>query len=165
MAVVVLGLGSNLGNKELNILQTVELIKKNAILSDIVCSKLYITKALLPENAENAWDIDYINMALKGNCSLSAEMLLKRIKFIEKSIGRKKALRWAPRLIDIDILAYGDINVNRKNLLIPHKELLNRMFALQPFAEIMPDWRYPVKKSEFYGKTIIEIIKKVDDDE
>jgi 2-amino-4-hydroxy-6-hydroxymethyldihydropteridine diphosphokinase len=62
---------------------------------------------------------------------------LRRLKQIEKGLGRKKALRWGPRVIDLDILFYGDKIINSKELKVPHPRIFERDFVLRPLLEII----------------------------
>ncbi len=158
MAFVVLGLGSNLKDREANLLKSIDLIVKLPGIKFIAKSDVFDNKALLPLNAPKDWDKDYLNMALKIQTELEPFDLLDLIKKIELSLGRKEYQRWSPRIIDIDILAYGNQVINSDLLTIPHKDLLLRDFALKPFAQIWPDWRYPITGTD-YGKKIQEFIK------
>jgi 2-amino-4-hydroxy-6-hydroxymethyldihydropteridine diphosphokinase len=110
------------------------------------------------------WNIPYLNIAVAGETDLTPEALLRQVKAVERRIGRSTvpAGLWAPREIDIDILAYGEYEIKMDNLNIPHCGLLERDFALLPFAEVEPNWRYPVKGA-FYHKTMYELAQKFQD--
>ena len=143
MAQVILGLGSNLGYKLKYLRDAVGLIGKE-IGGILMISSVYQTKALLPDQAPEEWDLDYYNIALKLSCDDSPEQLLVKLKSIEKKLGRDPNHSfWSPREIDIDILSFDHILVNSDELMIPHKELLNRRFALEPLLEIEPLWQHP----------------------
>jgi 2-amino-4-hydroxy-6-hydroxymethyldihydropteridine diphosphokinase/dihydropteroate synthase len=73
-------------------------------------------------------------------------------------MGSFKIARWAPRVIDLDILVYGTLVIQTEELTIPHKELLVRPFALFPLGQLLPYWQYPVKESFSFGKTIAELM-------
>jgi 2-amino-4-hydroxy-6-hydroxymethyldihydropteridine diphosphokinase len=79
----------------------------------------------------------FLNAALKIQTSLSPLSLLKQLKIIEKVLGRKKTVRWGPRLIDLDILFYGDKFIQRGDLKIPHPRLFEREFVLKPLVEVI----------------------------
>lgn len=96
-------------------------------------------------------------MAIAGETALSPTALFSAVKSIEEKIGRKNRGHWAPREIDIDILAYGDDVIHLADLSIPHAELLNRDFVLVPLAEIVPDWCYPVV-GEYQGKSAAQLV-------
>ncbi|PIR32725.1 MAG: 2-amino-4-hydroxy-6-hydroxymethyldihydropteridine diphosphokinase [Alphaproteobacteria bacterium CG11_big_fil_rev_8_21_14_0_20_44_7] len=141
---IILGLGTNLGNREANLQKAISLIG-NSLLNNIRQSKIYETTALLPANAPPEWDIDYLNMAISGHLAqeISPQQFLNAIKEIEVEMGRNLAAeRWSPRIIDIDILVWGELQIDEPNLQIPHKELLTRPFAILPLRELAPDWEW-----------------------
>lgn len=160
---VVLGLGSNFGDRQDFLKQAIIHIE-NELLLDVRQSHLYESQALLPDIVQFDWDLPYLNMALSGRLKhvVANEFeLLEKIKQIEAVIGRIDRGRWGPREIDIDILAYGSKKVATEKLHIPHKELLNRDFALVPFMDVYPDWRY-VGAGKYFRKTVKEIVGDLD---
>ncbi len=82
---------------------------------------------------------DFLNACALVETRLDAHALLAACKAIEAEMGRRDRARWGPREIDIDILTYGGQRIETPELLIPHRELLNRTFALVPLAEIAPE--------------------------
>ena len=84
---------------------------------------------------------DYANACAIGRTRLAPLPLLDAIKQLERDLGRVETVRWGPRVIDIDILYYGDVALQDERLVIPHRDLLNRAFVLIPLAEIAPDRR------------------------
>ena len=156
---IVLGLGTNLGNRKNNLQKAINELSE--IVSDIKIADFYESEALLPENAPEEWNIPFINTAIMGNSTLSPHNLLEAIKKIELKLGRKESYeRWSPRIIDIDILIYGDKIISSDNLTIPHKELVNRDFFLLPLKDLWPEWKYPVK-GENYQKTIEQLANQL----
>lgn len=153
--VVILGLGSNVGERE-QMLAAASLALAE-ILSDMRCSAHIETPALLKENAPAEWNMPFVNMAVCGHCDMPPRALLSHIKMLEKKLGRQDRGCWAPREIDIDILAYGDEVLNEEGLAIPHPGLPSRLFALAPFAELAPDWRWPVRDVHF-GKSAVQML-------
>ncbi|MBK2123636.1 dihydropteroate synthase [Fangia hongkongensis] len=150
MANVILGLGSNLGYK-LNYLREAASYIEKDIGKIKKISSIYQTKALLPEGAPDSWDSDYYNLALEVQTMLEPESLLEMIKRIESKIGRDpNHLHWSPREIDIDILSYDDRVYQSDTLVIPHKLLLTRRFALEPLLEIAPNWQHPEYPKDLY---------------
>lgn len=166
-AKIVFGLGSNLGNRELQLALAIDLLALKLDLKNIKKSKILENKALLKKDAPKEWDLDFLNVAISANIDLtrfSPEKILEIIKNIEKEIGRKNptnpSIIWAPREIDIDILAIDDLIIDLGDKLkIPHQALLERDFFLKIFSEIEPDWQYPIK-GKYFGKIISELSKR-----
>lgn len=134
---VYLGLGSNQGVRKA-LLRKAWFELKN-ILSEISASSTYESDALLPADAPESWNIPFLNLAVSGKTDLDPLELLKKIKAIEASIGRKPSERWAPREIDIDVLFIEGAKVQNEILKVPHPEIRNRPFALLPLQELKPD--------------------------
>src|SRR5688500_6574197 len=87
---------------------------------------------------------DFYNQVLKIGSPFSAEVLLQKLLDIEHKMGRVRVEKWGPRLIDIDILFYGDEVIDTPALRVPHPGIPQRRFTLLPLAEIAPDLRHPV---------------------
>lgn len=128
---VYLGLGSNLGDKRKNIEKAIALLKKEVKVTKI--SSFFESKAV-----GYMAQPDFVNAVAEIKTSYPPKKLLNSIKKIEKALGRKRAIRWGPRLIDIDILFYDEIEMNSPRLTLPHPRLLERQFVLKPLAEIAP---------------------------
>ncbi|AJC48928.1 dihydropteroate synthase [Allofrancisella guangzhouensis] len=140
----IIGIGANVGFTLENINKAIQAIASTENVKLLVKASLYSSKALLKENAPKDWDIVYLNTAIKIESSLKPLELLKNLKDIEKNIGRDlDAPVWSPRIIDLDILAAEDLILNTEQLTIPHKELLNRNFALAPLLELNKNWHHP----------------------
>lgn len=146
---VILGLGSNVGDREAYLKQATSLLA--GLLLGMRASSVIESKALLMPDSPKEWDKPFLNMAVAGETTLLPQDLLKAIKAIEQKIGRKSAGKWSPREIDIDILAMGDTVIDMPEVSIPHVELPNREFALLPLCELMPEWIYP-RQGEYFGK-------------
>lgn len=86
---------------------------------------------------------EFLNQVLAVETSLSPRELLEYVKEIEQNIGRKPSVRYGPRIVDIDILFYGNRIIQEEDLVIPHPRLKDRAFVLVPLAEINPDLIYP----------------------
>jgi 2-amino-4-hydroxy-6-hydroxymethyldihydropteridine diphosphokinase len=131
-----LGLGSNLGDPPANILRALDLLRAKQVLSVTAVSSIYRT---LP------WGYleqdSFANACALGETRLAPLQLLAEIKAVEREMGRREAIRWGPRLIDIDILFYGTEALTTPDLVLPHKEMFNRAFVLVPLAEIAPQLR------------------------
>jgi dihydropteroate synthase/2-amino-4-hydroxy-6-hydroxymethyldihydropteridine diphosphokinase len=122
-------------------------------------SVIFETKALLPEGAPPRWDLPYLNLVVSGKTTLSPLLLLKKLKEIERELGRdQEALRWAPRVIDLDILAFDEEVFAEETLTIPHQELMNRPFLVSLMASLNANFRYPVPGLPYSHLTLGEII-------
>lgn len=154
---VILGLGSNIGDRLANLAAAAA--RLSGVLSHIQCSRIYESAAMLPEGAPADWDMPYYNMAIRGDTTLTVKQLFDAIKTIERDLGRTAGACWSPRVIDIDILAMDDLLLDSDELHIPHRGLLDRDFALLPFAELSADWHYP-RPGEYYGQMAQAIAKK-----
>lgn len=152
---IILGLGSNKGDRAAHLREAISLLAP--VVTNVQPSRMYESRALLPPGAPADWGSNFLNMAVKGESDLSATELLDAIKTIEKRIGRTSLGRWSPREIDIDILAMDHEVIDLPFLQVPHRELLNRDFALLPLAELAPDWQYP--DGEYSGLRAADIVK------
>jgi len=138
---VILGLGSSLGDRAIHLKRAVSCLSRGcgAVLHGVRLSRIYESPALTPPGAPGAWDLPYLNCALAGETTLEPRALLQRIKEIERSLGRQDQERWAPRVIDIDILWWDGNEVRSDGLTIPHPEILRRPFVLEPLRDLIPD--------------------------
>ena len=101
----------------------------------------------------------FLNLAIGVDTLLTPLELLNNILGIEENLGRIRAEKWGARLIDIDVILYGDEIINLgQQLIIPHVEMQNRKFVLQPLAEIAPNIKHPI-----LNKTIIELLNHLND--
>lgn len=151
---IILGLGSNIGCRLQHLRLALRKLRDLENIKIIQVSPVYESDALLPEKPARDWNLPYLNLAVSCCSSLSPEILLQKIKDIELQMGRGEHLHWAPRAIDIDILAWDDKVYQSNTLQIPHKELLNRPFAMWPLCDLTPDWQH------CGGATAQEIIKQ-----
>lgn len=154
---VVLGIGSNLGDRLGYLNAAIKLLKEQKIIKNVKLSKIQETKALLDEDSPKEWDIDYLNIGICGTTNLNPKNLLVSIKNIERILGRKNDKHWAPRVIDVDILIYGDHIISDQNLTIPHSQLLKRVWVLNHLVELVPRWKYPLF-GKYYMLSAQEII-------
>ena len=137
-----MGLGSNLGNRELNIKNAVELLKKNGV---------KVEKISTINETEPAGGIPqgkFLNAVLKSQTDLAPQDLLKFTQSIEKKLGRVKTIKNGPRTIDIDILLYDRLIFSTPDLTIPHPRMFERDFVLIPLKEIDPGLFGKLKKVE-----------------
>jgi 2-amino-4-hydroxy-6-hydroxymethyldihydropteridine diphosphokinase len=139
--------GGNMGNREKNLATAKRLITERA-------GKVTRASALYETAAWGKTDQpSFYNQALEVETSIPPKDLLNLLLEIEKKLGRQRDEKYGPRIIDIDILLYGDQICNDPQLQIPHPELQNRRFALTPLAEIGPGLVHPVFK-----KSITELL-------
>ena len=94
----------------------------------------------------NADQEPFLNRVVKIQSSLEAGEMMRRIISIEEKMGRIRTKKWEPRIIDIDILFYGDEIISDDNLVVPHPSLHLRKFTLVPLAEMMPGYMHPVSQ-------------------
>ena len=152
---ILIALGSNLGNREDYLVQARTVLE----MFDVSIrreSSILETPALMPEGAPADWNIPYLNQVLRVDTHLAPLDLLSCLKHIEADLGRKLASRWAPREIDMDILAYNDVVMVEDVLTLPHPHMESRRFVLMPLAEIAPLWLHPI-----YGKTAAEMLAEL----
>lgn len=156
---VVLGLGSNVGDRLQHLRRALAAIGALKDFKIEKISPLYVSEALLPENAPADWDMPYINFAIRGKTNLQPTELLKLLKNIEWTIGRKPEVRhWGPRILDIDILAWDEEIIESDILTVPHLNLQHRPFALWPLADVAPFWIFPLAGPN-HGKTAAEMVE------
>lgn len=136
MAVVYLGLGSNLGSRCANLRAAVAALPP--AVNVLAESSIYETP---PWGVTN--QPAFLNMALRGETNLSPQALLRALKQLESRLGRVPSIRYGPRLIDLDILFYDDLVLVSPELTIPHPRLHERAFVLVPLAEIAADLVHP----------------------
>lgn len=131
---LVLALGTNLGNRLANIERASLQLK---FLKNMQHTSIIETKALLLPNSPPEWNKAFLNMIVFGESDMEPIEILKEIKIIEKKMGRNDdAPRWSPRIIDIDILTYGNLSYSDEHLIIPHNEIRNRDFWQRLLKEI-----------------------------
>ena len=139
---VFLSLGSNLGDRQMNLSKAMHLLKPEVCIDSV--SSLYETEP---------WGVheqpSFLNCALAANTALTPHELLAKLKSIEKDMGRQPTIRNGPRLIDLDILLYDELILSTDDLIIPHPRMLERAFVLVPLAEIAGSLIHPINKLSF----------------
>ncbi len=140
---IYLALGSNLGSREEYLAQARAVLVAFDI-ELVAASSIHETAALLPAGAPAEWNIAFLNQVIAVRTHLTPLDLLAALKHIEGELGRKPEARWAPREIDIDIIAYDDVVMVQDRLTLPHPQMDTRRFVLAPLAEIAPEWVHPV---------------------
>jgi 2-amino-4-hydroxy-6-hydroxymethyldihydropteridine diphosphokinase len=154
--IVYLALGSNLGNRLSNLKEAIAALPPQMEVK--AKSAVYETPPWGYEDQPK-----FLNQVIKVTTYLDPEPLLKHLKRLEVTLGRKETFQNGPRLIDIDILFYDDLILNTRSLVVPHPRLQERGFVLLPLMDIDPDLTHPVSKKsvrEMMTDCNIEGIKK-----
>ncbi|MBM7555189.1 2-amino-4-hydroxy-6-hydroxymethyldihydropteridine diphosphokinase [Halanaerobacter jeridensis] len=144
-----LGLGTNIGEREKNLRAAVAHIKKTTDVEVTEVSSIYETEPWGYEEQNQ-----FLNLCLKIKTDLKPQELLEKCQQIEKRMGRKREEKWGPRIIDIDILIYDNLEVNTSKLVIPHPRIQERAFVLVPLQEL--DSNLMIK-----GKSIAQWLEQV----
>ncbi|WP_251860169.1 2-amino-4-hydroxy-6-hydroxymethyldihydropteridine diphosphokinase [Clostridium sp. Marseille-Q2269] len=140
MHTVYVAFGSNMGEKENHIKRALEKIEEKGI-KIIKVSPIYETKpyGVLDQDS-------FLNGVVRIETNLTPEDLIEVLLDIEKQLDRVRERRWGPRTIDLDIIFYDDLIINKNNLIIPHKDMENREFVLKPLCDIDENFIHPVLK-------------------
>ena len=155
-----IGIGSNLGTPEKNCTKAIEKISNTKDIKIISKSSFYQTEPI--GGVQQGW---FINSAIGIETDLSPENLLSVLLNLELAMGRIRKEQWGPRLIDLDLLFYGNLVLENKSLTLPHPEIQNRKFILIPMSEIAENLIHPTLKKTI--KTLLQessdvtIVKKI----
>ncbi len=147
----ILLLGSNLENPLIQLSTAIEHL--DGLGKVLGCSSVYITAAWGKTD-----QADFYNQAVELEFEMAPSILMKRIIEIEQLMGRERINKWEPRIIDIDIICIDDLIIEDEMLNVPHPHMHNRMFVLQPFAELNNGWQHPILKMN-----VIELIQNCSD--
>lgn len=137
MVTVYLALGSNVGDREENLRRAITLLGEAGVKIKKV-SSMYETEPV--DYLDQEW---FLNSVLQAETDLGPQPLLQAMRGIEVNMGSKKAFAKGPRLIDLDILLYGDQAIDTPVLQVPHPRMLERKFVLVPLVEIAAELRHP----------------------
>jgi len=150
MKIAYLGLGSNLGDRNANLVDAITRLAGESV-RVLRTSSIWETE---PRDVrDQPW---FLNQVIEVESDLLPHQLFQRIQRIEREMGRQRRTPKGPRLIDIDILLYGSAVVQSDDLEIPHPRMTERRFVLEPLAELAPDLRHPVS-----GRSIRELLTDV----
>ena len=135
-----IALGANLGDRDVTMREALRLLDESADVDVVRVSRFIENPAVGgPDDSP-----PFLNAAAELRTMLSPHALLERLLEVERSLGRERRERWAPRTIDLDLLLYEDRRVNEPDLIVPHPLMQQRRFVLEPLAEIAPTLNHPM---------------------
>lgn len=152
MSIAYIALGSNLGDKEANLRQALKMLLVKGLQIRSVSSFLKTEPYGVADQPE------FINAVACVKTDLAPEKLLKLLLDTELEMGRVRLRHWGERNIDLDLLLYDDLIYYSEKLVLPHPDMQNRLFVLQPLSEIAADKIHPV-----YKKSIQNLLKSLTD--
>lgn len=153
-----IGIGANLGDASATVTQA---IKR---LAQLPQTRLNAQSSLFQSAPIDAGGDDYVNAVVEISTSLGAEELLQAMQELELAFGRERPYRNAPRTLDLDLLLYGDQQINSERLSVPHPRMSERAFVLLPLLEIAPLLQIPGKGSaqQFVPLVAMQAIHRLD---
>jgi len=150
---VLLGLGSNLGDRDANLVAALDHLEEENALAVLAMSRIRTTAPVggPPQG-------DYRNAAALAETHLPPRKLLAALQRAEQRCGRRAdGARWGPREADVDLLLYGDEVIDEPDLVVPHPRMAERRFVLEPASEIAPDMVHPVLRTTV--RQILEVLR------
>jgi 2-amino-4-hydroxy-6-hydroxymethyldihydropteridine diphosphokinase len=152
-ATAYVGFGANVGDREEMIIQALVLLANSEHIKIGAVSSLYETEPVGYKH-----QAEFLNGVVEISTVTSPMELLNFLLIVEAKLGRTRRFRWGPRTIDLDILLFDGVVIDSEALTVPHPELANRRFVLEPLAELAPQARVPGS-----GKKVIELLKETSD--
>ncbi len=128
-----LGLGGNLGDRLANLQRAADLLAATTGIVVLRSSRIYETAPVGPPQP------DFLNAVVEVDTTLSPEDLLAACAAVERELHRVRGIRWGPRTIDVDLLAYDDRVIETNELIVPHPRMHERAFVLVPLLELAED--------------------------
>jgi 2-amino-4-hydroxy-6-hydroxymethyldihydropteridine diphosphokinase len=147
-----LSLGSNLGDRAKNLKDAIAALRDAGIRVTRI-SSMYETEPI--DYLDQPW---FVNIAVEAETELAPAAVLQTLREIETRLGSKKLIAKGPRLIDMDILLYGDEVIDMPELQVPHPRMHLRRFVLEPLAEIAPQVRHAIS-----GLSVSEMLARTKD--
>lgn len=148
---VFIALGSNLGDRAGHIRDAAALLGRSEGFSVLAMAPLYESAPMYVEDQPR-----FVNTCLMGRSDLTAADLLALLKSVEADIGRRVTFRNGPRVIDLDIVYFGTETIDTDALVVPHPRRAERMFVLQPLADLAPDFVDPET-----GRTLEQLLERL----
>lgn len=149
MTTAYLSLGSNKGHREEYLQQAIKNLHNHSEIEVIVSSSVYETKPVGYTD-----QADFLNLVIQVETTLAPLKLLDYVQQIEIKLDRTREIRWGPRTIDIDIILFGDKEIESKRLTVPHPRFHERAFVLSPLADLTDEVIYD-------GKTAVELLTEL----
>ena len=149
-----IGIGSNLGDRHSNCLTALDMLQKIPECELTGHSDWYLTEPVGVEGQEQ-----YVNGVASVSTELSAHDLMGKLLAIEQDMGRVRRKKWEPRIIDLDLLLYGEEVISEKHLTVPHPLMHERRFVLVPLVELDPNLTHPS-----LGLTMSELLARLSED-
>ena len=146
-----IGLGSNLGDREANIRQALQFLEQLPETTIVRGSSLYDTEPVGVSDQPN-----FLNGVVQIETHLAPRQLLWNLMLIERRLGRVRTRQWGPRVIDLDLLLYGEEVVDEEDLQVPHPLMSKRSFVMVPLVEIEPLPVHPVT-----NQTMLSILQRL----
>ena len=147
-----IAIGSNMGDREGYLAGAVEAMKAHPLME-----LKKVSRWILTEPYGGVEQDDFLNGAAEIETLMSPRQLLEALHEMENAAGRERNVRWGPRTLDLDILFYDKVLLESEKLVIPHPDLENRRFVLEPMAEIAPAFRHPVT-----GKSMAALLRELE---
>ena len=149
-----IALGANLGDREQNIRAALERL---GAAGDVVIRRV---SSFLENPAVGGppGSPPFLNAVAEIETTLSPRELLNRLLEVERTLGRRRDIKWAPRQIDLDLLLYGDVVLDEPDLVVPHPRMHERQFVLEPLAEIAAQHIHPIS-----GKAFVHMLAELPD--
>ncbi|MBU3183783.1 2-amino-4-hydroxy-6-hydroxymethyldihydropteridine diphosphokinase [Clostridium estertheticum] len=146
-----IGVGGNMGDKDKNVKDALELINNSYNTKITKTSKFYNTKPVGYIDQE-----DFLNCVIEVKTLLTPLELVRFLLSIEKKLKRERVIRWGPRTVDLDVLLFEDVISSMEEIILPHPRMHERMFVIEPMCDIAPYVLHPI-----LNKTMIQIKEEI----
>lgn len=150
-----IGVGSNQNGPRERCAEAVDRLRGMEGIRRLACSPWYATAPVGPMDQP-----DFVNGVVRVETVLEPCALLNGLMAVEAAMGRERGLRWGPRVIDLDLLLFGDLVREERDLTVPHPEMQRRRFVLAPLCDLAPEGIHPVLK-----KTFREMLRDLGDEQ